>query len=117
MFFYRYTNPNSSETFVYSSSEDLTGQIGERGEGDFRFFVPCEAPTQPPPSQTNIKKTIIQLLQRSDWTQLLDTPLTPETVDAWKQYRQALRNLDTTDPTTVVFPLPPDPNISRSSSP
>lgn len=33
-----------------------------------------------------------RLLIESDWTQLIDTPLTAEQVAAWRQYRQALRD-------------------------
>ncbi|WP_419900679.1 tail fiber assembly protein [Roseomonas sp. USHLN139] len=50
------------------------------------------------------------LLLRSDWTQVADAPLSTETVDAWRGYRQALRDL----PDQAGFPLsiswPPVPN-------
>ena len=46
-----------------------------------------------------------------DWTQLTDAPLDAATVDAWRTYRQALRDVpqDTADPTTVVWPDEPTP--------
>ena len=46
-----------------------------------------------------------------DWTQLTDAPLDAATVDEWRTYRQALRDVpqDTADPTTVVWPDEPTP--------
>lgn len=46
-----------------------------------------------------------------DWTQLTDAPLDAATVDDWRTYRQALRDVpqDTADPTTVVWPDEPTP--------
>ena len=48
-------------------------------------------------------------LLHSDWTQLPDVPLTTEQVEAWRVYRQELR--DITDqpgfPRTINWPVPP----------
>jgi hypothetical protein len=50
------------------------------------------------------------LLNQSDWTQLPDVQLTNAQVDAWKVYRQALR--DITDqpgyPGTIIWPTIPE---------
>jgi len=45
-----------------------------------------------------------QRLTESDWTQVADAPLTEEHKDAWKNYRQALRDLpkNITDPKVLV---------------
>ena len=50
-----------------------------------------------------------ELLERSDWTQLPDSPLTDEKKDAYKVYRQALRDLpkSTSDINKVVWPQEP----------
>ena len=45
------------------------------------------------------------LLQACDWTQLPDVPLTPEQVEAWRVYRQALRDW----PESVTDPFNPPP--------
>ena len=47
-----------------------------------------------------------ELLTRSDWTQLGDTPFTAEQKDAWTAYRQTLRDLpqDYGNPNDVNFP-------------
>lgn len=37
-----------------------------------------------------------QLLAQSDWTQMIDSPLTAEQKSAWAIYRQALRDLPST---------------------
>jgi len=48
-------------------------------------------------------------LTACDWSQLLDAPLTPEALAAWRVYRQALRDLpdNTADPASPVWPTPP----------
>jgi hypothetical protein len=49
-----------------------------------------------------------ELLSQSDWTQGVDSPLTPEKKAEWASYRQQLRDLlDTYDYTNVVWPIPP----------
>lgn len=49
------------------------------------------------------------LLSVSDWTQVPDSPHTPEQRQAWKEYRQALRDLpeNIEDPAAVVWPQAP----------
>jgi len=47
-----------------------------------------------------------KLLQRSDWTQGADSPLSQTKREQWATYRQALRDLNmTADP--VVWPIEP----------
>lgn len=48
-------------------------------------------------------------LDLCDWTQLEDSPLTEEQKNAWKSYRQSLRDLPETfeSPELVVFPEEP----------
>lgn len=48
-------------------------------------------------------------LAASDWTQLADAPLSPESRAAWAVYRQALRALpdNTPDPANPVWPAAP----------
>ena len=52
-----------------------------------------------------------QRLTESDWTQVADAPLTEEHKDAWKNYRQQLRDL----PENIIDPKPLvlDPNHSN----
>lgn len=47
-------------------------------------------------------------LQKSDWTQLPDVPLTEQQKADWASYRQALREVtDQPDPFNIVWPTPP----------
>jgi hypothetical protein len=48
-------------------------------------------------------------LAECDWTQFVDSPLSQELKNAWSEYRQALRNIPSTntDPTQVAWPTPP----------
>jgi hypothetical protein len=48
-------------------------------------------------------------LTASDWTQLSDVTLSNEKVEAWRQYRQELRDMlkQNDDPKLIVFPEPP----------
>lgn len=50
-----------------------------------------------------------RLLAASDWTQLPDSPLSQGQQLAWRNYRDALRNLfvGSPDPASVVFPEEP----------
>jgi len=50
-----------------------------------------------------------QLLQKSDWTQSNDSPLTDAKKTEWATYRQALRDLpaNTNDPSNPVWPIQP----------
>jgi hypothetical protein len=49
------------------------------------------------------------LLQASDWTQSIDSPLNNEQKQLWRTYRQALRDLpsSTTDPSNPTWPDKP----------
>jgi hypothetical protein len=61
-------------------------------------------------TQWNQVKTIRnQYLSESDWTQLIDSPLTEEKKQEWKVYRQALRDITLqTDPFNIVWPTKPE---------
>lgn len=48
------------------------------------------------------------LLAASDWTQVLDAPLSAEAKEAWAEYRQALRDVTKqADPSHIVWPKSP----------
>lgn len=50
-----------------------------------------------------------ELLAKSDWTQLPDSPLSPEMKQAWAEYRKALRDITDQEnwPASINFPLEP----------
>jgi hypothetical protein len=48
------------------------------------------------------------MLNSSDWTQILDSPLTDEQKNAWRQYRQELRDItNQANPFEVIYPVQP----------
>jgi hypothetical protein len=57
-----------------------------------------------------IRRRRDNLLTSCDWTQLTDAPLPVETQEAWRLYRQALRDITETfkKATLVVWPVSPD---------
>ena len=101
------------------------------------YLIPAYATTESPPSTTvdelavwdngawikkDIKEDILeykwqeiistrnQLLQASDWTVLVDSPLTTSKKKEWKKYRQELRDLTSTfsKTDTVTWPTKPE---------
>ena len=101
------------------------------------YLIPAYATTESPPSTTvdelaiwdkgawikkNIRKEVIDknwkiiintrnaLLQDSDWTVLVDSPLTTSKKKKWKKYRQELRDLTSTfsKTDTVIWPTTPE---------
>ena len=60
--------------------------------------------------RTDLKLEIVRpmrddILKSCDWTQVADAPLTDEKKAEWATYRQALRDLPSTDP--IVWPTEP----------
>jgi len=48
------------------------------------------------------------MLNSSDWTQLADSPLAEEQKNAWRQYRQELRDItNQANPFEVIYPVQP----------
>lgn len=61
-------------------------------------------------SWASVQESRNYLLKQSDWTQLLDVPLSEEEKEKWVLYRQELRDITKTfrSPEQVVWPVPPD---------
>ena len=57
----------------------------------------------------NVRASRASLLEKSDWTQLPNGPLTAEKQAEWQTYRQALRDITTQSgyPYTVSWPTKP----------
>ena len=72
-----------------------------------RPSLPMSLPSATPLDRLRQQRNL--RLQACDWTQLPDAPLTPAQVDAWREYRQTLRDLPQTcpDPSQVLWPVPP----------
>lgn len=55
-----------------------------------------------------IRKSRDRKLQECDWTALNDISLDENIKNAWKQYRQELRDITKqADPTNITWPIPP----------
>ena len=61
---------------------------------------------EPKPTWESIRYMRAQFLASTDWTQLEDAPISAEKKEAYKVYRQALRDIPETfsTPESVVFP-------------
>lgn len=69
----------------------------------------AELEAQRVPTWDQIREERDRLISASDWTVLPDAPLTVAEIDAWKAYRQALRDLPQTyaTPAELVWPSAP----------
>lgn len=57
----------------------------------------------------NLRRERDRLLTQCDWTQMPDAPLNEAQREAWRAYRQQLRDLPETitDPADILWPEPP----------
>lgn len=90
------------------------GNPEEIGSGLWRqVWVVTEATKDEIAERTAAKWSAIRskrnkFLLESDWTQLNNSPLSPEKIAEWASYRQALRDItEQTDPFNAVFPIAP----------
>lgn len=91
----------------------LFTQEAETDDPRFELYVP------PEPTLLELRQRIRgkrnALLARTDWTQLLDAPLTAEQKLAWQTYRQQLRDIIQTitrENPIPTWPTPPN-NVDR----
>lgn len=61
-----------------------------------------------PPTMDAVRRERDRLLAASDYTQMPDAPLNADQRDAWRAYRQALRDLPATDLNSIVWPTAPN---------
>ena len=68
------------------------------------------APEPTPLSWDNIREIRNQLISKTDWTQLADSPLTETEKAAWVIYREELRDITESfnSPSEVIWPEAPD---------
>lgn len=70
------------------------------------IYDPLPAPTM---SEEEVRAERDRLLAETDWTQVLDAPISAECREAFRVYRQALRDIPEQEgfPESVVFPVMP----------
>lgn len=90
---------------VYPGAEIILvpGPEGRLSPGD--RFDPKERPMADKEAEARFLRD--KLLAASDWTQLVDAPLSATLKAEWVTYRQALRDLDL-QAEKIVWPTPPE---------
>lgn len=74
---------------------------------DGQWYLAGYAPQKPQEvKEQEVRAVRDQLLKESDWTQTLDAPLREEEKEAWRVYRQALRDVPAQEgfPENVIWP-------------
>lgn len=71
------------------------------------IYAPLPAPTM---TEAEVRAERDRLLVETDWTQVLDAPISAESREAFRVYRQALRDIPEQEgfPESVVFPVMPE---------
>lgn len=86
------------QPFYFEWSNDLFDWVDVRSDQEKYDFASGSA-----------KITRNELLYKSDWTQIANSPLTPEQQQQWAVYRQTLRDITTQSgyPFNIIWPTPP----------
>ena len=99
---------------VQITKEQHTTLLNDQSQGkqivpDQNGYPIAIIPPVAPPTWEQIKAQRDGLLKDSDWTTNSDAPFTAAQKKAWKEYRQALRDLPSTfsTPEEVVWPEKP----------
>lgn len=100
---------------VEIAAEDHAALLDAQGNGKVIVADKSGAPVaidRPAPTVDELwasaRRKRDDLLAASDWTQVLDAPLSAEAKEAWAEYRQALRDVTKqADPSHIVWPKSP----------
>lgn len=99
-------------SYLIQSEDPLCIKLGESGE-EITYSSHPDQWTEALMEYVRIKRSAI--LSFSDWTQAADVQLSPEKAEAWRAYRQAMRDLSKSiDAKTLVnlsdldWPSPPE---------
>jgi hypothetical protein len=92
---------NLNANFTTLEISEAEREIAVRGEAKVveGVFTVIPPPTPLAPSAqmlSSIRSLRNRLLQASDWTQVIDNPLTDSKKQEWRNYRQALRDMSDT---------------------
>jgi hypothetical protein len=86
-----YEDSTTSAMFVDTGTNPLVSKVSNG------VVVPIEETDFSQETLENVRREIKEIrfmnLLSSDWTQIPDVPLTAEKIAAWKEYRQAMRDM------------------------
>lgn len=90
----------------------INDEVREMNDEEFAEFEAAQAEREAQAvviKAAEVRAERNQKLKDSDWTQLADATLSPETIEAWAAYRQALRDVPSQAgfPMEVVWPTQP----------
>jgi hypothetical protein len=95
MHIYRIDRPGHPTDGTYISYAEPLPTVGAGAHGEYSYYTPVDK--IPPLSIDDILNSIRiernSLLTSSDWTQIPDNQLSPDIREAWRVYRQELRDL------------------------
>ena len=92
---------------IVQDNQIRDGNAAARSAVDADYLAAIEAAKNDPVNQWDAIRIVRnRLLAECDWTQIPDAPLTEEQKEAWREYRQALRDIPQTfaTPDEVVWP-------------
>jgi hypothetical protein len=99
-------NPTDDDIIIGSNLEILENEVLERQI--IRKKNETELQIELEKRWLSIRNERNKLLSESDWTQLPDSPLTPEKKIEWSSYRQQLRDVTSQlDPNNIIWPTKP----------
>jgi hypothetical protein len=100
--------PHTYDGEGYMVADSVPDEANAIIDGEFTtVYIP---PLEPPSKliMHGIRAERNSLMQQCDWTQVYDSPLSPEKTAEWSAYRQALRDFpDKVDLSNIVWPTPP----------
>jgi len=95
---------NVTDVADIGKTSDQTVVEGTYSPGQYRFVEGTATAIDENPLDY-VRSQRVFLLSESDWTQVADSPLSDSKKAEWATYRQALRDLPSTDP--ISFPTEP----------
>ena len=100
-----YQNVEMNDLYCSNNHHLTPGKFSyDHSEKTWAYFTP-----EPEAVLEGIRQERQMYLDQSDWRVLPDSPLTPAQKTTWRNYRQQLRDLPTsnTNPLDIVMPEPP----------
>lgn len=108
----RWVNAEQEDVSEALETREIEGQL----ENVTEYLLPCQYAIEQEdignaPQLENVRAQRNTKLAECDWTQLADSPLSPEQKLAWADYRQALRDLPNQEgfnPLSFEWPSQPE---------